>query len=844
MTRRRGVNSPLVIALRLRTSTASFTLTIGCALLVFGRARRIDTPRRTLHDGTTLINQLRPVMSGSARIQSTQADPAPDRNPRRPTLPVYLTSYVGREQELREIAALLTSGDVRLLTLIGPGGVGKTRLAIEAASRLAHTFPDGVWFVDLAPLIDPALVLPTIARTVGLQESGDDPLDRRLAHYLRDRQALLLLDNFEQIVTAAPGVSALVAACPDLVILATSRQPLAVAGEQEYALQPLAVPTAGDSSLEIPAAVQLFAERARARDPNFVLTRAVTPTVAEICRRLDGLPLAIELAAARIKALPPHDLIIRLERRLPLLTGGRQDAPRRQQTMRDTIAWSYDLLPPDEQALFRRLAIFVGGFTLEAADTIAGESELDTLAGIASLVDKSLLRQTADETERARYGMLETVREYGLEQLEAHGELDAVWLRHAEWLIELAGRLTPLTEPTSVEALARLAAEHDNARAALKRALERGDAETGLRLAIALFRLWLIQSHAREAHRWLEELLALATDETPVDLLAYGQWAFGWFASQQGDIKSAERGAQRALAHADGLADERIRAWAIEGLGIVALMRGDLDQADARFSESHTIAAAIGNQMIMAGTLSNRGAVAVQRGDLAAAARFFDDALPIERRLGDPWMTAMSLGSVSWLARRQGDYRRAAAADRERLAIDRATANRFELAAGCQMAAGAALRLGRPECAARLASVAARVLEELGSFEDPLFMDEAAKILAAGRAALGDEAFGQAWGAGQALPLDDALDEADAIFAAEEAAPDAAAADPAALHGLTPRETQVLRLIARDWSNQQIADELFLSRRTVHKHVENILAKLGTDSRAGAAVWAVRHGVE
>ena len=318
----------------------------------------------------------------------------------RATLPASLTSFVGREREVSEIAGLIRDRHVRLLTLLGPGGVGKTRLAIQAAKRLADAFLDGVWFVDLAPLTDPALVLPTIARSLGLQETGEEPIDRRLATYLRDRKALLLLDNFEQIVTAAPGVSTVLAACSELVILATSRVPLSVAGEHEYSLHPLIVHAALDDGIEVPDAVQLFAERTRARDPNFALTPEVAPVVAEICHRLDGLPLAIELAAARIKTLPPLDLLARLEHRLPLLTGGRQDAPQRQQTMRDTIAWSYNLLPATEQALFRRLAIFVGGFTVDAAEAIAGELPLDILDGIGSLVDKSLLRRNEASGKR------------------------------------------------------------------------------------------------------------------------------------------------------------------------------------------------------------------------------------------------------------------------------------------------------------------------------------------------------------------------------------------------------------------------------------------------------------
>jgi DNA-binding CsgD family transcriptional regulator len=378
--------------------------------------------------------------------------------------------------------------------------------------------------------------------------------------------------------------------------------------------------------------------------------------------------------------------------------------------------------------------------------------------------------------------------------------------------------------------------------------VERGDAEIGLRLAIGLVDLWTNQSYARGALRWLDELLAMATDQTPVNLLAYGQWEKGWFAAQQGDIATAEHAAQQALAHAAGLSDERIRAVAIEGLGIVASMRGDFDEADARFREAFTIAEAIGSQPIMAGTLCNRGIVAGERGDLAAGMHLLDEALTIGRQLGDPWQLSNTLGNVSWLARQQRDYRRAAAADRERLAIDRAIANHLMLVDSCSMAAGVAIRLGRAERAARLAGASARLRDEVGIAGDRQLQRAWAEIEDTIRAALAPESFQREWTAGWAMTRDDALADADAVFAEEQAAPDPADTRPAAGAavdaGLTPRETEVLRLIAQDWSNQQIADALFLSRRTVHKHVENILAKLGTDSRAGAAVWAVRHDLE
>ena len=755
-----------------------------------------------------------------------------------PHLPMPLTSFIGRKRDLEEIGALLVGGPSRLLTLVGPGGVGKTRLAIEAAARAADCFPDGVWFVDLSSLIDPELVIPTVARTLGLTETGDTPIADRVITFMRQRKALLVLDNLEQVIAAASDLADLISNCPELVILATSREPLAVGGEQEYPVQPLA------TDLEAEA-VRLFAERAHAVLPGFALTSEIESLLAEICRRLDGLPLAIELAAARIKTLPPHDLLARLERRLPVLTGGRRDAPHRQQTMRDTIAWSYDLLAAEEQALFRQLSIFVGGFALEAAESIAGAPSLDVVAGVVSLVDKSLLRQTVDETGQARYGMLETVREFGLEQLETLGETETVRACHAEWVAAFAERSVDLLGSISIDMLARLAAEYDNARAALHWTIDVGDTETGLRIATAFFKVWHIRGFYKEGRQWLGALLALE-QQGPAAHRAAAQYALGWFAVLQGDLHAAEAAFDQVLSLARVAAVGRAEGSAWSGLGICAYNRGEFAEAETRLQQALALARSQEDDKLVIGVLCNLGIVATYRGDLMLASRYFTESLELDRQIDDPWSVAITLANVSWVVRKQGDFRRAAAVDRERLAINRQLANREQQADCCLVAAGVAVRLGQPERAARLAGAAARVRAELAFRGDPPFQEEVDATDAAIRAALDDAAFKREWAAGQATALEAAVIDADAVFAEEEAAPLTGSAPtvPPAAYGLTPRETEVLRLIAQDWSNQQIADALFLSRRTVHKHVENILAKLGADSRAGAAVWAVRHDLE
>ena len=757
----------------------------------------------------------------------------------RSSLPAPLTSFVGREREVGEIADLLR-GPIRLLTLVGPGGVGKTRLAIQTASSLAGDFPDGVWFVDLAPLTDPALVLPTVARAVGLLETGDAPLAARLTSFLQARQALLVIDNLEQVIAAAADLARLLADCPDIAMLVTSREPLAVGGEQQYPVLPLRVDVESE-------AARLFAERARAGVPGFALTSEVEPLVIEICRRLDGLPLAIELAAARIKTLPPAELLARLDQRLPLLTGTRRDGPQRHHTMRDAIAWSYDLLPPAEQVLFRRLSVFAGGFSLELAEGIAGGLGLDVLDGITSLQDKSLLRQIGQETETPRYGMLETVREYGLGQLQLREEIDSVRAEHADLITTAVGSHGSSQHLTTVEGIRRDMLEQDNVRAALRWALDTGGVTIGLRLATAYYWTWNFKCQLDEGRRWLTGLLDLETDATPLELRAAARWMHGWLAFHQGESAVAERAYREVLAFPADPDIAGARAYALLGCGVLATDQDDFDLAEELFTEAVSLARTHGGDpWIIAGAIENFANLAWQRGDYARAERLFEEDLKAARSRGDDWSIAAGLGAVSASLRKQGKFRRAATLSREHVVMCRKLNYEIGFADCCSAASEMSLRRGLPESAARLAGAAGRVLEEHGLLGSMSYQRERAEIATAIRAALGDDVFTREWAAGSALSVDDAFELADAVFAEEESAPELAPVpvDPAAAHGLTPREAEILRLLARDQSNQQIADALFLSRRTVHKHVEHILAKLEMDSRAGAAVWAVRHGIE
>jgi len=591
------------------------------------------------------------------------------------TVPPHLTPLVGRTRRMARAIALLRRSDVRLLTLTGPPGVGKTRLGVAVAAALREAYVDGVYVVPLAPLRAPELVIPTVARTLGLREEPGRPVIETLIVYLRDRRMLLLLDNVEHMVAAAPQVADLLAACPAVDVLATGRAALRVDGEHELFVPPLASPPLTQSSVEDVArspAVELFVQRARALAPGFALTPVNAPTVAAICRRLDGLPLAIELAAARIKILSPRALLDRLDDRLHVLSGGPSHLPERQRTLRGALDWSYNLLTPDEQDLFGRLAVFVGGCTLEAAEAVCappGPSPILVLDGLASLINNNLARIKVDNEGggESRLGMLETMREYGLERLEAAQDTATVRGRHAAYYLALAEAAEPeLTGTEQARWLEQLEAEHDNLRAALVWASANGDVGIGLRLAGALWRFWVTRGYVGEGRRWLDTLLA-----------------------------------ESEGSHSATVADD-VRAKALNGAGMLALHQGDHARAMALHEESLMLSRALGNVAGVAGALNNLALTAYRQGDYARAAALFEECLTYRRKANDGVAIAMALSNLAIVAELQGDYSRALALQEESLALRRAAGHKVGIAGSMGNLGTLAYQVGDLERAERL----------------------------------------------------------------------------------------------------------------------------------------------
>src|SRR5229473_2130547 len=637
----------------------------------------------------------------------------------RPTnLPVLRTGFVGREKEVAAAKELLLRQDVRLVTVTGPGGIGKTRLAVQVASGAVEHFPGGTHFVPLSSLSDPGLIASAIVQTLGIREAGGQSPLEMLKENLHSLGApmLLLLDNFEHLAQAAPTVAELLAMGPNLKIMVTSRAALHVYGEHEFPVPPLAMPDSRSiPSVEVLAqcpAVALFVQRAVAAKPDFELNRENAPSVAEICARLDGLPLAIELAAARLKVLSPSSLLTRLANRLQLLTGGARDLPQRQQTLRAAMDWSYDLLNPAEQKLFRRLSVFVGGCNLEGVEAVCdtkGDLDLDLLDGMTSMVDKSLAQQV-EQAGESRFVMLETIREYALEKLEVSGEKALTKRSHAAYCLVLAEEeALEQCSGEGTEWLERFALEHDNFRAALDWLTETGDADWGLRLGNALFRFWEIREYLAEGRERLGRLLKLAGATAPTKARTRALFAAGVLAGGQGDYASSQtllsesRDIARQLDDKTGIAvslnalavvardkpdlpaafalfeeslllwrelgDQKAVARSLSNLANIAKLQGSHDLARALYAECISIFRGLGDRTGVAWSLNYQGDVARDQGESVAARTLYEQALAIFRELGDRWGIAGTVADLGSLAREQGDYSQAHSLYRESIKI-------------------------------------------------------------------------------------------------------------------------------------------------------------------------------
>jgi predicted ATPase/DNA-binding CsgD family transcriptional regulator len=759
-------------------------------------------------------------------------------------VPSLLTSTVGRSQELRDIAVLLSRPSVHLLVLTGPGGVGKSRLAIEVAHQQKASFDDGVYFVPLAPVRDANALYFAIASRLGLREAGERPLEHLLKVSIDQKRMLLVLDNFEQIVSAAPTLIDLLQHCPNLKLLVTSRTVLNVSGEYTYPVPPLDV--GGVDENQLPDAVRLFESRAQAAFPTFALNNQTQAAVIEICQKLEGLPLAIELAAARLRHMTLPVLADHLTNQLNVLSQGPRDQPARLQTMRNAIAWSYELLDSEQQRLFRVLSVFTGGFTLDAAAAVSGvDGELDLLRRISDLLDCNLLWQRADDNGATRYRMLEVVREFGYEQLQRTHSEHEVHRAFADWAVELVEQGWPAMVRRSDQEqwLRRYDVEMSNFRNVMAWLESEQDSESFVDLAGGLFWYWYVRGHYSEGRGWLQRALDLPVwvnyDRFSRARAIYGNGILSHF---QGDEARAIPFVEQALQLWELIGDEWGQGVSRLLLGIIAEDQGDYERARELVQRALLHAHRAGDRPNHALSNYHLGIIHWGLGDLTTATELCSKALDVQNEIGDRWGTANSLGYLGLFAALQGEPVHSNDLQQESLRRRLEIGTPYETEETANYLANIAVlavRCGRPETAARLFGGEHRIRMAIGGFRG--FPERVAYETASSeaRALLGDAAFEEAWRIGRTQPIaesfafargfdpNDRMQPGDSPDSVEKRAnfPD-----------LTPREREILGLIAQGLTNAEIADRLFVTPGTVRIHVSNILRKLDAGNRTQAVL--------
>jgi len=677
-------------------------------------------------------------------------------------LPVQLTSFVGREAEIAAVSELVAGN--RLVTLTGPGGSGKTRLALQVAAERLMDHGDGVFVIELAPITDPELVPSAIASVLRIEPAADRPLLDTVVEALRDREMLLVLDNMEQIARAAPTVAAILAGAPGVRALVTSRSPVRVRGEREFAVPPLRVPDAAHlpplTELSQFEGVSLFLERARALRPDLDLNADSAPAIAEIVSRLDGLPLAIELAAAKARVLSPQAILGRLGSRLAFLRGGARDLPARQQALFEAIDWSYQLLAPVDQARLRRLGVFVGGFTIETADALlrADDPDVDAVEAVEALADQSLIHRLIDDRGDARFTMLETIREFALERLAESGEMDAMRRRHAQLVLDLAERLEPQLG-SSGEALDRLAAEHDNVRAALTSAIETGNTALAFRLGYAAWRFWQRRGHLGEGRAWFERLLALPSAGAPTADRAKGLTGAAGIAYWQNDYPAAIAWYEEAEGIIRDLGDPVWLADALYNTGTTAALTGDMESVLRRIEEGTAIGRELGDDAILGRFLQAAGYMAFMGDQLEAARAPLEEALAVALRGTDLAAIGVAHHTVAQVARLQGRLGDAAMHYREAIRIARELGDSVQVTEPLQGLAAVLIATGDAEQGVRLLAANQAIRERLGGGPPPEWL-RLGDPLAEARRTLDEATYDRAWAAGLALSDEEASGEA------------------------------------------------------------------------------------